>query len=183
MAKTRTPKDSWTRAGLSALAEGGPDAVRIELLARSLGVSKGGFYWHFEDREELLGEMLESWERGGVDEVIAAVEDGEGDPKRRLRRLFEIASASAEERLRTELAIREWARHDEAVAARVARVDERRMDYMRPLFAPFCEDPAEVEARCFLAFSLFTASELIRAGHPGTTRPDVLERALGVLLA
>ena len=59
MASTRTPRSSWIDEGLRALAAGGPDAVRIESLARALGVTKGGFYWHFDDRRALLAEMLD----------------------------------------------------------------------------------------------------------------------------
>jgi AcrR family transcriptional regulator len=50
MALTRTPRSSWVEEGLRALAAGGPDAVRIESLAQALGVTEGGFYWHFDDR-------------------------------------------------------------------------------------------------------------------------------------
>ena len=53
-APTRTPRSSWIEEGLRALAAGGPDAVRIELLAQALGVTRGGFYWHFDDRRALL---------------------------------------------------------------------------------------------------------------------------------
>ncbi|HYZ62080.1 MAG TPA: helix-turn-helix domain-containing protein, partial [Acetobacteraceae bacterium] len=58
MAPARTPRDRWIAGGLQALAGGGPDAVRIELLARTLGVSKGGFYGYFDNRGALLDEML-----------------------------------------------------------------------------------------------------------------------------
>ena len=51
---TRTLRTSWIDEGLRALAHGGPDAVRIEGLARALGVTKGGFYWHFDGRTALL---------------------------------------------------------------------------------------------------------------------------------
>ena len=54
VAKVRTPRGAWVHAGLQALAAGGPDAVRVETLAVWLGVSKGGFYWHFADRQALL---------------------------------------------------------------------------------------------------------------------------------
>ena len=73
-APTRTPRSSWIDAGLGALAGGGPDAVRIEPLAQALGVSRGGFYWHFEDRRALLEEILGAWERVSVDEVIERVD-------------------------------------------------------------------------------------------------------------
>ena len=55
MALTRTPRTSWIEEGLRALAAGGPEAVRVETLAATLGVSKGGFYWHFNDRSALMG--------------------------------------------------------------------------------------------------------------------------------
>src|SRR6202050_3414980 len=62
-APTRTPRRKWIEQGLRALAAGGPGAVRIEPLAQALGVTRGGFYWHFEDRRALLEEMLDTWER------------------------------------------------------------------------------------------------------------------------
>ena len=40
---TRTPSSGWIEEGLRALAAGGPDAVRVEVLAQALGVTKGGF--------------------------------------------------------------------------------------------------------------------------------------------
>jgi AcrR family transcriptional regulator len=63
-APTRTPHSRWIEEGLRALAAGGPDAVRIEPLAKSLGVTRGGFYRHFENRGALLTELLDTWERG-----------------------------------------------------------------------------------------------------------------------
>ena len=183
-ATTRTPRSSWIDEGLRALAAGGPDAVRIELLARELGVTRGGFYWHFDDRRALLDEMLDAWERLGVDEVIDRVEaEGEGEGARaKLRRLFAIG-VSSDEVLRIELAIRDWARRDRAVARRLRGVDNRRMDYMRSLFGAFCPDEAEVEARCMLAFSVWIGNHLIVADHGARSREDVMELALRGLLA
>ncbi|HEX8959630.1 MAG TPA: TetR/AcrR family transcriptional regulator [Solirubrobacterales bacterium] len=182
MATTQTPRTSWIEEGLRALGGGGPEAVRIEPLARELGVSKGGFYWHFEDRQALLEEMLEAWERTVVDEVIEAIEAEDGDARARLRRLFALASASGGELLKVELAIRDWARRDKAVAKRLRRVDNRRMDYMRSLFGAICKDDDDVEARCLLAFSLFIGGHFVSADHGGRSRAEVLELALVRLL-
>src|SRR3712207_249660 len=118
----RTPRERWVEEGLLALAAGGPDAVRIEPLARTLGVTKGGFYWHFEDRNALLGEMLDTFERVGVDDVIERVERDGGDAREKLRRLFAVTSGGGRG-IAIELAIRDWARRDEAVARRVRHVD------------------------------------------------------------
>jgi AcrR family transcriptional regulator len=175
---TRTPRNRWIEAGLSALAAGGPNAVRIESLAQALGVSKGGFYWHFKDRQALLEEMLDVWERTWVDAVIEVVEAENEDARSRLRRLFALAVASGDELLKIELAIRNWARREQAVAARLRQVDNRRMDYMRSLFGAICEDDDDVEARCMLAFSLFVGSHFVSADHGGRSRTEVLELAL-----
>jgi hypothetical protein len=71
-----------------------------------------------------------------------------------------------------------WARRDKAVARRLKRVDNRRMQYLRSLFGAFCPDDDEVEARCMLFFSLWIGSHVIAADHPGRRRADVLKLAL-----
>jgi AcrR family transcriptional regulator len=177
MAPTRTPRGKWIDEGLRALAGGGPDAVRIEPLAQALGVSKGGFYWHFDDRRALLEEMLDAWERTSIDEAIEHVESEGGDARARLRRLFELASSSGW-LLKIDLAVRDWARRERAVAERLRRVDNRRMDYMRSLFGAFCPDEDEVEVRCILAFSLFIGSHFMAVDHGARSRADVLALAL-----
>ena len=183
MAITRTPRGSWIDEGLRALGRGGPEAVRIEPLARALGVSKGGFYWHFKDRPALLEELLDTWERKMVDEVVEHLEREGGDARVRLWQLLSLASSSEVQSLmRSELAIRDWARHDKRVAARLRRVDNRRMDYMRSLFADFCSDEDDVEARCMLALSLFVGSRFIAAEHGARSRADVLGLTLEWLI-
>jgi AcrR family transcriptional regulator len=172
-APIRTPRKRWVDEGLRALAAGGPDAVRIESLAQALGVSKGGFYWHFESRGALLDDLLDTWERVMVDDVVARAEAGGGDARTKLRRLFAEA-ATAGDLLKVDLAIRDWARRDEAVAERLKRVDNRRMDYMRSLFGAFCRDDNEVEVRSMLAFSVFIGNHFVAADHGGRSRGDVL---------
>ena len=176
MVFTRTPRSGWIDEGLRALAAGGPDAVRIESLARALGVSKGGFYWHFDDRRALLEELLDTWERVSIDEVIERVESGGGDARARLRRLFALASSS-EGVLAIDLAVRDWSRRDPAVAERLRRADNRRMEYMRSLFAAFCPDEDDVEVRCMLAFSLWIGNHFVAADHGQRSRADVLRLA------
>jgi AcrR family transcriptional regulator len=186
VAVTRTPRTSWIAEGLRVLAAGGPDAVSVEALARALGVTKGGFYGHFADRTALLTEMLDTWERASIDEVLARVEHTSGDVRRRLR-LAGALTFSAE-LLPVDLAIRAWARHDAAVAGRLRRVDNRRMDYLRTLFGAICDDQETVEARCVLAFTLaighhFLAADFLPAGHGPDARARALELAVRELLA
>src|SRR5262245_13700812 len=94
MAKIRTPRGAWVEAAMRAFGAGGPDAVRVESLAKDLGVSKGGFYWHFDDRRALIEETLDTWEKTGTADVIATVDSGPADPRAKLRRLFDLAPSA-----------------------------------------------------------------------------------------
>ncbi|MCX5403804.1 TetR/AcrR family transcriptional regulator [Streptomyces sp. NBC_00335] len=184
MGATRTPRGNWIEEGLRALAAGGPEAVRIEPLAQALGVSKGGFYGYFGNRDTLLTEMLDTWEREAAEAVIEQVEGAGGDPRARLKRLFAIASAadSPARGVATDLAIRDWARRDESVAERLRRVDNRRMDYLRSLFGAFCPDEKDVEVRCMIVYSMRIGSYLIAADHGPLSRSEVMEHTRDWLL-
>jgi AcrR family transcriptional regulator len=178
-AATRTPRSAWIDAGLRALAAGGPDAVRIEPLAQALGVTRGGFYWHFADRRALLDEMLDTWERRSIDEVLERVEAEGGDAREKVRRAGTLTFSR--ELLPIDLAVRDWARRDASVAERLRRVDNRRMEYLRSLIGVSHLEAGDIEARSLLAFSLAIGNHFIAADHGPHSRTDVLEQAIRLL--
>jgi AcrR family transcriptional regulator len=178
-APTRTPRGRWIEEGMRALAAGGPDAVRIESLARGLGVTRGGFYWHFDNREALLAEMLDVWERATTSALIERLEAEGGEPRVKLRRLWQLATERAV--LPIDLAVRDWARRDPAVARRLVGVDDRRMEYLRTLYRPLCADEDEVEIRALLSFSLLIGDHFIAAGHGARDRAEVIDATLAWL--
>jgi AcrR family transcriptional regulator len=184
MARPRTPRSAWIETGLRVLADGGPRAVRIEALAESLGVTKGGFYGYFADRNALLAEMLDHWEREVTVAIIERVDAAGGDARERLRNLFRIAETreGVGIELSTELAIRDWSRRDTAVAKRLRHVDNLRMDYLRGLFREFCPDEEEVEIRCTIVTSVWLAAHFLTIDHGAWTLAEVeqliLERVL-----
>lgn len=179
-APPRTPRTVWIDAGLRALAAGGPDAVRIDVLAQRLGVTRGGFYWHFGSREAFLEELLDEWERRCTDEAMERVESGGGDAKDKVWRAGMFTFSK--DLLPIDLAVRDWARRDRSVADRLRRVDNRRIDYLRTLIGSFCSDEDEVETRSMLAFSLAIGNHFIAADHGERSRKRVLELARKRLL-
>ena len=179
-APTRTPRSSWIDEGLKVLAEGGPDAVRIDSLAKALGVTRGGFYWHFDDRRALLDEMLDTWEHRSLDEVLERVEREGGAPEAKVRQAGMLTFSR--ELLPIDLAVRDWARRDRAVAARLRRVDSRRIEYMRSLFRQFSRDEDDVEVRCLLMISMWIGSNFIAPDHGSRKRREVAEMAISRLL-
>jgi AcrR family transcriptional regulator len=176
----RTPRAKWIEAGLQALAEGGPDAVRIDPLAASLGVSRGGFYGHFDDRRAFVEALLDAWEEAAISEVLEQVEQRGGDPRAKIRRAG--ALTFSDRLLPIDLAIRDWSRRDQAVARRLKRVDNQRMGYLRSLFAEFCADPQEIEGRSILAFALIIGHHFSAADHDPYTHAQALELAASQLL-
>ena len=181
VAQTRTPRSTWIDAGLQALAAGGPDAVRVDLLAKAFGVTRGGFYHHFASRKAFLDALLDTWEHRSTDDVLDRVEQEGGEARDKVRKAGMLTFSR--ELLPIDLAVRDWARRDRSVAGRLRRVDNRRMAYLRELIGTFSDDPDEVEVRSMLAFSLAIGSHFIAADHDGRSRPQVLELAADRLLA
>jgi AcrR family transcriptional regulator len=186
VANVKTERAAWIDAGLDALAEAGPDAVTVEGLARRLGVTKGGFYGHFANRQALLAAMLDTWERDATRAVVDRVHAEHLDPGPSAARAAQLTWA--EGRLSgVDLAVRDWARRDPDAAARLRRVDTYRLDYLRTQMRALCPDPREAEARSLLAYAAaigmrysgIPAAELGDAGRdavelitsPGSLRP------------
>jgi hypothetical protein len=107
--------------------------------------------------------------------VIEQVEGQGGDPEAKLLRLFGLTSSGV---IAVDLAVRDWARRDQAVAERLRRIDNRRMDYLRSLFAALCPDADEVETRCLLYYSLLIGNHFIAADHGALGRLDVVKLAI-----
>jgi AcrR family transcriptional regulator len=123
-APARSPSlhpDNWLRTAENRLALHGIESVRVEVLARDLGVSKGSFYWHFRDRNEMLDKLLARWEDSEIQWL-----NSEGTAAAASRWANFIARTADADRMRLEVALRAWARADERVAARVAAIEERK---------------------------------------------------------
>ena len=164
---------------ITDLAIPGASLRPADLAAPRKTAKHEGFYGHFPDRNGLLTEMLDCWERMSTEEVRERVEREGGAVGAKLRKAGALTFSS--KLLPVDLAVRDWSRRDPAVAERVRRVDNRRMEYLRQLFRAFSSDEDDVEARCILAFSLLIGSHFMAADHGGRSRAEVLEQAVRLL--
>ena len=146
-AAKRLDRYDWLLHGIETLRLEGVDAVCVEPMARSLGVTKGSFYWHFKDRDEFLDRLLEYWETENTDRIDGHVAAAAGDPRQRLLAILEYVTT--EEINRYDAAVRAWALYDERAAKVVRRVDEKRLSYVHRLFEQigFSAEQAEVRGR------------------------------------
>jgi AcrR family transcriptional regulator len=150
--RTRVSRDDWLKAGLEVLAEKGVDAVKIDQLARRLGVAKTGFYWHFENRRALLDALLEFWEREYIDVVRENVRIMELPPYERLQAVNEMVDDNW--LVEYDLAIAHWALQDEDAARALEASYESRMDFVRQAFRElgFTGDDLEMRTRLFVCY-------------------------------
>ena len=129
-ASERGPLSSsdWVDAAIEVLVASGVADLKVERLAAALGVSKGSFYWHFENRDELLQRVLEEWSRVATHEVDKRLDRDEPDPARRLLRFMQLplSSERATRMADLELAIMGWARRDPQAQAALEAVDRTR---------------------------------------------------------
>ena len=169
-------KDDWVRAALFAIADGGAAAVAVEPLAARLGATKGSFYWHFRNREQLITEALEFWERDGTDEVIAELAPV-SDPVERLRRLLEIAIGYEDDDAAGQADVGLLAAAGDPVVGPVLRrVADKRLDFLERIFSEIGFAPGESRQRARIAYSAFLGWFELRRVVPHRT-PLGRERA------
>ena len=170
MSKARAlgPTD-WIKAAFRALTEGGAPAVRVERLARELGVTKGSFYWHFRDLPALQAAMLDHWQEVATESIIRSVQVAGADLKDTLVGLFsDTIEAPAVEYggALAELAIREWARQHEGAAAALARVDARRLSFLTAQLETHGIAPKIAGQRAALFYAALIGAEQLSATAP-----------------
>lgn len=171
--KTRLRRDDWSAAAIELLASDGVAGISIGRLATRLGVTRGSFYHHFRDREDLLRTMLEFWEEQSTISIRDEVRALELDPKTTLLVLMKTIrnrGASA-----FDVSFRAWAVHDPMAREVVEETDQIRLDYIRSLFLGigFEELDAENRARLFLYYEI--ADPAVYAEQSPELRDQLIE--------
>jgi AcrR family transcriptional regulator len=148
----RVSKANWLDAGLRKITTKGVDGVRVERLARSLGVAKSGFYWHFEDRNDYLGQLLEHWDKVSTDSVLSDARVIKGAPKQRLSRVMQLVEAG--DLPSYDIALHAWAREDARARAVVSRAIRRREEFIGSILrdAGFEDEDLEMRATLFVTY-------------------------------
>lgn len=165
-------KQDWIRAALFAIADGGTAAIAVETLAARLGATKGSFYWHFRNREQLVVEALEYWEREGTDDVIDEL-GAVSDPVERLTRLLEIAIGYQDDDAAGQADVGLLAAATDPVAGPVLRrVADKRLDFLEGIFHDMDFSPEQARQRARIAYSAFLGWYQLRRVAPQRTPVD-----------
>jgi len=87
---SRLTREDWIDAAWAALSEGSIDTVKVDRLAKRLNVTRGSFYWHFKNREDLIEAVVDRWiQRLGRTTAVHHLLDAEKPAPDRLWDVFE----------------------------------------------------------------------------------------------
>lgn len=149
--KTTPVEHDWIAAARSMLIEGGIAAVQINPLAARLGVTRGGFYWRFRNRQDLLNHLLLDWQNTNTRSLLMAVERS-GTPRERFRRLVRLWLDETEFDPRLDTAVRQWGTIDQVVAAQVHQADDERIAALTRIFVDAGQEAIEAMVRARIVY-------------------------------
>lgn len=175
--RTQLDRGNWIESAIDVLAREGVAGLRVEVLAKRCGVTKGSFYWHFKDRQDLLAAILEHWRVGRIRDIEKVTTVPPGNERDQLHFAVEVYGASRNRKgMSIELAIRDWARHDLQAAAVVEAVDLYRLECTRKLFVAAGMSDAEAKSRSLLLYACVFGLSLMHYTHFDDNLDDLKQR-------
>lgn len=167
--KEQLSRDAWLDAAANAIAEGGFGNVRVLLLAKTLGVTRGSFYWHFKDHQDLIVSFLQRWRDRRLAELASWRPQGNDVRQESHRIMHVLLSESGRHlwRMKIELAVRDMARRDDLAAQIVAEVDQARIEQNVQLLQAIADNPDGANDLALLLYVATIGAQLITTGPIG----------------
>ncbi|UZD65578.1 TetR/AcrR family transcriptional regulator [Marinobacter sp. AN1] len=167
--KPQLTRDDWLDAAAGEVASGGFGSLRVLTLAKKLGVTRGSFYWHFRDHEDLVDSFLDRWRDRRFVELDYMRPKGE-HPEEELHQLLQLLLTDASRnvrRLQVELAVRDFARRNRHAAEIVEEVDQARVEQNKLLFRNLGSADSETEDLAMLMYVASVGSQVVLSGRKG----------------
>ncbi len=160
--RSQLDRKEWIEAAIEMLADQGVEGVRVEVLAKNFGVTKGSFYWHFKDRQDLFNAVLQTWKDGRIRDINKQTSGAGGREREQLRHVIDVYSANRNRKgIWIELAVREWARRDPQAARIVEEVDTWRLECTRKLFVASGLSDDDAKSRSLLLYAYVFGQSLM----------------------
>jgi len=160
--RAQLDRSGWIDGAIEALADEGLSGMRVEALAKRFGVTKGSFYWHFKDRQDLFDAMLQTWKDGRIRDIDKQRAMPAGNESEQLQQIIEIYSANRNRKgISIELAVRDWARRDPQASAVVEEVDTYRLESACKLFVATGLSDSEAKSRSLLLYAYVFGQSLM----------------------
>jgi len=179
--KSTVHRDVWLRKALDVLFSQGIGNVKVEILARELKVTKGSFYWHFKNRDELLHQMVDWWKTKQLDFLNELGFISVKDAPNLIKSVIDFTAHTDDSR--HDVAMREFARFEPYAASAVAEIDRRRLNYLRELFAAAGFDSAEAQLRAQALYFYQVGEYTTSLSVAEDVRDELAERRFRLLIA
>jgi AcrR family transcriptional regulator len=173
-ARASLTPEAWIDAATEVLVDQGIDHVRVDVLATQLGVTRGSFYWHFRDREDLLRRVLQAWRDRATIALTRRLESAQPNAREQLHDATSLPfrGRAAAKAARIELAIRAWARRDEMAREAVDEADAARLAHHERIFTALGFPPEEARGRAFLTYGYEVAESLLHRQGSAAEREE-----------
>jgi len=161
-AKNKLTREEWVEAAWAALVHGSVEDIKVDVLAKELGVSRGSFYWHFKKREDLITAVLDRWiGQLGVSDRITPLCGQTQEPGEKLWIMYEyvVKNISGPQ----SIILRSWTKMPARLRKYIVEEDKRRLDIVSGLFEELGFD-AEASARWANIYLSLIVSEFLRNG-------------------
>lgn len=167
-------RHDWIEGSIDALADEGVAGMRVEVLAKRFGVTKGSFYWHFKDRQDLIDAVLNTWKAGRIRDINKQSDASAGKECEQLLQILEVYGSNRNRKgIAIELAVRDWARRDAQAAAIVAEVDDYRLESASKLFVASGLSDDEAKSRSLLLYAYVFGQSLMAFDRYDTKITDL----------
>jgi AcrR family transcriptional regulator len=169
----------WLDAGLDTLSRFPALGIRVEKLARTLGIAKAGFYWHFENRDDYVTQLLEYWLHKVTEAITNNPDILAMEPKARLITTAEILHDN--DLARAEPSIQLLAAQDKATAKVVRKANKLRLEYISNTLAEmgFKDDDLDMRAMLYVAYHSWETT--VFHDIPRKRRRELITRRIDLL--
>ena len=171
--KKRFSANDWIELGLAELSKNGAEAVKLEAICGAAGLTRGSFYYHFEDHSAFLLALAQGWTKRQTDDVAdSLVADSSAQDK-----ASALTDASLEIDFRLELGIRELARRFPAIERIVKVTDDKRLEILSQIYSQrFDLDESEAANLAFLEYATFSGMILLSPDLDSKKQRELADR-------
>ena len=175
MASDRLSREQWLDHGLQNLAAVGFTSLKADKLAKSLGVSRGSFYWHFKNLADFHAAVLARWRTLATSGVIVQLEGAGMSAEQKLRNLLLVAATGD---LSLEQAVRAWAFSDPAVKQTTAEIDLERLGYVQQLLEEMGIEPASARIRAHVVYASYLGQIVLNKEVTADQQHQIIEQLM-----
>ena len=173
--QTKVTREDWVEAALNTLIEEGIEQTKVMILAKKLNVSRASFYWYFEDRKDLLRELIEIWSNTNTQSLIDQALKPADSIVESIANVFGCWMDINSFNQRLDAAVRAWAHQDKKINRHVEAQDAKRLDTIKTMFATHGYSTKEAFIRARVLYFMQIGYYALEIEEPFETRLSYFE--------